>query len=56
MRQTHVLQYFNVVDVVWELQCQSRQESVVSRVQQRGIQHDGLSRAESKVLLLTEDR
>lgn len=33
MMLTHILQYFNVLDVAGETQCQSRQEGVVSRVQ-----------------------
>lgn len=53
--QTHVLQHFDVVNVVGETQRQSRQEGVISSVQQQGFQHDGLSRAESKVRLLAEN-
>ncbi|TNN34825.1 hypothetical protein EYF80_055013 [Liparis tanakae] len=46
---------FGVVDVVGETQRQPRQEGVVSGVQERGLQQDGLSGAESEILLLPED-
>lgn len=52
---THVLQHFDIVDVVRESQRQSRQESIVSRVQQRCFQDDGLCRAQSNKVLLTDN-
>lgn len=33
MMLTHILQYFYVLDVAGETQCQSRQEGVVSGIQ-----------------------
>lgn len=53
--QTHVLQHFDVVNVVGETQRESWQEGVISSVQQHGFQHDGLPRAESKVRLLAKE-
>lgn len=46
------MQHFDEVDDVWESQCHSWQEGVISGVQQRGFQDD-LSRAESKKTLLS---
>lgn len=52
---TYILQHFDVVDVVWESQCHSRQESIISSVQEEGFQQD-LSGAQSEERLLTEDK
>lgn len=56
MMLTHILQHFNILDIVWETQRQSWQEGIISWVQQGGFQHDCVSRTQSKVLLLTENK